>query len=173
MTQSRLAIPGFSNIDPNAGSLLARAKAWAVAPSEDWASTLTRVALGGVLFPHGGQHLFGWFGGFGFTGTYGWMTGTLGIPGPAAAFSIVFEMVVPFLLVAGVAGRLVGAMTAFFMLVAGQSHLQNGFFMNWLGTAPGEGFEYHILAATLALTLALRGSGRLSLDGRWAAKKSA
>jgi putative oxidoreductase len=116
------------------------------------------------LFPHGGQHLFGWFGGYGFSGTHAWMTGTLGIPSPVAAFAIVFEMVVPFLLVAGIAGRAVGLATAFFLLIAAQTHLEHGFFMNWTGGAAGEGFEYHLLAIALALTLALRGAGRLSLD---------
>ena len=172
MTQSNLSVTGLSSFHSADGNVLPRFRALAFAPGDDWASTLARVVLGGVLFPHGGQHLMGWFGGYGFSGTYGWMTGTLGIAGPAAAFSIVFEAVVPFLLVAGVAGRLVGAATAFFLLVAGQTHLQNGFFMNWTGTAAGEGFEYHLLGIALALTLALRGSGRLSIDRLIARKRA-
>jgi putative oxidoreductase len=171
MTQSNLTVPALSRFSFGNTGLAARVKAWAFAPSDDWAATLARVVLGAVLFPHGGQHLFGWFGGYGFSGTYAWMTGTLGIPGPAAAFSIVFEMVVPFLLLAGVAGRAVGAATAFFLLIAAQTHFANGFFMNWTGDAAGEGFEYHVLAIALALTLALRGAGRLSIDRALSAKR--
>ncbi|MGA6165721.1 hypothetical protein [Amycolatopsis magusensis] len=43
-------------------------------------------------------------------------------------------------------------------------HLPNGFFMNWSGTSPGEGFEYHVLAVALAALVAVRGSGAFSVD---------
>jgi len=43
-------------------------------------------------------------------------------------------------------------------------HWQNGFFMNWSGKQAGEGFEYHLLAITIALVLLLRGGGALSID---------
>ncbi len=44
------------------------------------------------------------------------------------------------------------------------SHLSNGFFMNWFGGQPGEGFEYHLLALALALPLVVRGGGAWALD---------
>jgi uncharacterized membrane protein YphA (DoxX/SURF4 family) len=43
-------------------------------------------------------------------------------------------------------------------------HLQNGFFMNWMGTQKGEGFEFHLLALAMAVALLLRGAGAFSLD---------
>ena len=43
-------------------------------------------------------------------------------------------------------------------------HLQNGFFMNWMGTQKGEGIEYHLLALAMAAALLLRGAGAFSLD---------
>ena len=43
-------------------------------------------------------------------------------------------------------------------------HLKFGFFMNWMGKQPGEGYEYHILAIGLALATMLKGSGKLSID---------
>ncbi len=43
-------------------------------------------------------------------------------------------------------------------------HAPNGLFMNWTGNQKGEGFEYHILAIAIALTLMVRGAGALSLD---------
>ena len=36
---------------------------------------LIRLTLALVFFPHGAQHVLGWFGGYGFEGTLGWMTG--------------------------------------------------------------------------------------------------
>jgi putative oxidoreductase len=44
-------------------------------------------------------------------------------------------------------------------------HLKNGFFMNWGGTAKGEGFEYHILALAIGIALMIMGGGRWSVDG--------
>ena len=134
--------------------------------------TLLRVTLGGVLLPHGAQHLFGLFGGYGFDGTVGWMTGTLGIPAPLAAAGILLEFFGPLLLLAGVASRLVGAALAVFMAVAGSTHVANGFFMNWFGTLPAgvEGFEYHLLTVALAVAIAVNGGGALSIDRLLAAR---
>src|SRR6187431_124768 len=56
------------------------------------APLVARVALGAILLPHGAQHALGWFGGYGFSGTLGWMTGTLGFPAPLAALGIVSEL---------------------------------------------------------------------------------
>jgi putative oxidoreductase len=139
----------------------------------DPAATVSRVVLGGVLLPHGAQHLFGWFGGYGFGGTYAWMTGSLGIPGPIAAFGIVFEVVGPLMLLLGLGGRAVGAGLATFMTVAASTHAPNGFFMNWVGKQAGEGYEYHVLAIALAVSIVLRGSGALSLDRSIAGRLSA
>jgi putative oxidoreductase len=46
--------------------------------SNNWAALIARLALGIVVFPHGAQKLFGWFGGFGFQGTMGFLTGGAG-----------------------------------------------------------------------------------------------
>lgn len=125
-----------------------------------------RLLLAAVIFPHGAQHLLGWFGGYGFAGTSGWMVQTLGVPAPVAGFAIVFELASPIALALGLFGRPVAAGLAAFMAVAASTHAANGFFMNWFGNRPGEGFEYHLLAIGIALALAVRGSGALSLDRR-------
>ena len=132
----------------------------------DPASALVRVVLGLVMFPHGAQHLLGWFGGYGFAGTHEWMTATLGFPSVLAAIAIVTEFVAPLALISGVAGRLAALGIAGLMLGAAGTHLPNGFFMNWVGSMPAgsEGFEYHILAIALALVVVIRGSGALSID---------
>jgi putative oxidoreductase len=119
------------------------------------------VALGAILLPHGAQHALGWFGGYGFAGTLGWMTGTLHIPAPLAALAIVTELVAPVALLVGFAGRLAALAVGVFILVAAATHAPNGFFMNWFGqmAAGTEGYEYHLLAAALAAVVALEGSG--------------
>lgn len=43
-------------------------------------------------------------------------------------------------------------------------HSKVGFFMNWSGKQPGEGFEFHLLAIGMALGLIIAGGGKLSAD---------
>jgi putative oxidoreductase len=131
--------------------------------------TLTRIALGLVILPHGAQHLLGWFGGYGFAGTVSWMTHDLGIPLPFAVLAVLTEFLAPFALVAGLAGRLAGLGIAGLMAVAATTHASNGFFMNWVGSLPAgaEGFEYHLLAMAMGLAVALGGSGAWSVDRRF------
>ncbi|MDB5036965.1 MAG: DoxX family protein, partial [Bacteriovoracaceae bacterium] len=38
------------------------------------------------------------------------------------------------------------------------------FFMNWSGSQPGEGFEYHLLVIGLALIPLIYGAGNFSID---------
>lgn len=138
--------------------------------ADDKALLIARAALGLVIFPHGAQHALGWFGGGGFSGTLAWMTGALGIPAPLGALAIVVELLAPLALLAGIGGRIAAAGIAGLMLVAAATHRANGFFMNWFGALPAgaEGFEYHLLALTLAVVVGLKGSGALSLDRRLA-----
>lgn len=133
--------------------------------SDDLSPVILRVVLAVVLFPHGAQHLLGWFGGYGFGGTYQWMTG-LGFPGVLAAVAIVTEFAAPFALLAGIASRAAAAGVVALMAGAATVHLQNGFFMNWFGALPAgtEGYEYHVLVATMAVIVAVAGAGRWSLD---------
>jgi putative oxidoreductase len=134
--------------------------------TDDPAALLARIVLALVILPHGAQHALGWFGGYGFAGTYGWMTGSLGIPGPLAALAIGTELVAPVALLLGLGGRIAALGIAGLMTVAASTHLEHGFFMNWFGTlaAGSEGVEYHILALALAAIVVLKGSGAASLD---------
>ena len=128
---------------------------------------LLRGTLGIVLLPHGAQHLLGWFGGYGFAGTVGWMNSALGIPPAIAGAGILLEFFGPIALILGAGTRLAAFSLAIFMGVAASTHLANGFFMNWGGTLPAgvEGFEYHLLAIAIALAVAIRGAGAFSVDG--------
>lgn len=50
-------------------------------------------------------------------------------------------------------------------------HLPNGLFMNSYGSQKGEGFEFHLLATAIALTLVIAGGGILSIDRSIAAPR--
>jgi putative oxidoreductase len=132
----------------------------------DSAPLIARVALGLLMFPHGAQHALGWFGGYGFRGTLGWMTGTLGFPAPLAALAIVTELLAPVALILGIGTRVAAVGVAGIMLGAISTHLPNGFFMNWVGALPkgGEGFEYHLVVLALCAVVAIQGGGALSID---------
>jgi putative oxidoreductase len=125
-----------------------------------------RFTLALVLLPHGAQHLFGAFGGYGFAATVAWMSGPLGFPAPLAAAGILLEFFGPVLLLAGMGSRVVALALGVFMTFAGSTHVANGFFMNWLGNLPAgtEGFEYHILVVAIAAVIAVNGGGSYSVD---------
>ena len=122
--------------------------------------------LGALLIPHGFQHALGLLGGYGFSGTLGWMTKTLGFPAPLAALAIVTELIAPFALILGLGGRVAALGIIGLMAGAISTHAPNGFFMNWFGSLPAgtEGFEYHLVVIGLAAVVVANGSGALSLD---------
>ena len=130
---------------------------------------VARLVLALVMLPHGAQKLLGWFGGYGWSGTMGFLTDGVGLPAPLAAGVILLEFLGPIALLLGFLTRPVALGLAGVMLGAIASvHAQHGFFMNWSGQQAGEGFEYHLLVIALAAVLALAGGGRFSLDRRLA-----
>ncbi|AUX41536.1 hypothetical protein SOCE26_029560 [Sorangium cellulosum] len=144
-----------------APALLARL----VKTEDDRVAFALRIVLAAVMFPHGAQHLAGWFGGFGYAGTHGWMV-SIGIPGPLATLAIATEFFAPLALLAGLGGRIAAAGLGAILLVAATTHAQHGFFMNWLGNQAGEGWEYHALGLAIAAAIVARGSGAWSVDRR-------
>lgn len=136
-----------------------------IATPADSAATVARLALGAMILPHGMQKLFGSFGGYGFSGTMGFFTDTIGVPWIFALLAIVAEFFGGLGLLVGLFGRVAALGVASVMLVAVvTTHAQNGFFMNWSGQATGEGVEFFLLAIGLAIVVMIRGSGALSLD---------
>jgi putative oxidoreductase len=135
-----------------------------MATSNDVALTTLRVVLGVVFFAHGAQKMLGWFGGYGFHGTVGFFT-HMGMPAPLAVLIICTEFFGGLGLLAGLLTR-IAALGIFGLMIGAifMVHLQNGFFMNWMGTQKGEGFEYHLLVLDIAAALLLRGAGAFSLD---------
>jgi len=126
---------------------------------------IARLTLGLVMFPHGAQKMLGWFGGYGFSGTMGFFTGTMHIPALFALLAILAEFAGSIGLIVGLFSRVAAFGIACNMVVAILTvHLSNGFFMNWFGAQKGEGYEYHLLAIGLALIVMAAGSGAVSLD---------
>ena len=136
-----------------------------VRTNDDYALTIARLVLGVLFFIHGDQLMLGWFGGYGLSGSMEFFTQHLGIPASFALLAICAEFLGGLMLVVGFLGRVAALSIIGLMAVAVvKVHWQFGLFMNWFGTQKGEGFEYHLLAATLGVVIALRGSGALSLD---------
>lgn len=127
--------------------------------------SVLRLTLAAVIFPHGAQKMLGWFDGYGFTGTMGFFTSTMGIHWMLAFGVIMIEFFAPFLLLLGAGTRLaalgLGIVMATAMLMV---HAQNGFFMNWFGTQKGEGIEYFLLIIGMTFALIVSGGGRWSVD---------
>lgn len=134
--------------------------------NESTAIAILRLVLGIVLFPHGAQKLLGWFGGYGFTGTMGFLIDSAGLPWIIAFLVILIEFFGALALIFGFATRIVtvGVIALFTGIVFFTGHLANGFFMNWSGQASGEGIEYHLLIIGMALTLLISGGGKWSMD---------
>jgi putative oxidoreductase len=133
----------------------------------NWTSLILRLTLAVVIFPHGAQKALGMYGGYGWSGTMQYFTGVVGLPSVLAAVVILIEFLAPFALVAGLFTR--GAAVGLIAIMLGaieKVHYQNGFFMNWYGKAPGEGFEYHLLVIGMAFALVIAGAGCFSLDRR-------
>jgi putative oxidoreductase len=138
---------------------------WFFDTDESWQNLIIRVTLGGVIFPHGAMKLLGWFGGHGISATISMFSHTWHIP---AVFTLLVIAAESF----GAVGLILGFLTrlcafGIFCDMIGAIYLvhwPNGFFMNWFGKQPGEGFEYHLLAIGMALALMITGGGKWSMD---------
>jgi putative oxidoreductase len=132
-----------------------------------------RIALAVIFFAHGGNKLFGVFGGpnvgsGGLTNTSAFFE-TLGMH-PAfllAVIESVLEVVGSILLVLGFLTRWVSIALAISMGVAmWKVHLQWGFFLNWTGGPDrGHGIEFALTLCLALVALALTGGGDWSIDG--------
>lgn len=122
---------------------------------------LLRLAVGSIIAAHGAQKLFGWFGGPGLAGTSGWLESLGFRPGRLhATVTGLAEFGGGLLLMLGLLTPLGAAAALGVMLVAIVTvHWEKGFF-NMEG-----GFEFNLMLAVAALTLAFTGAGKYSLDG--------
>ena len=119
-----------------------------------------RLGAGVIFAAHGGQKLFGWFGGYGLEGTAGWMT-SIGLE-PGLLMAIMAggaEFFGGLLLIVGLLVRPAALMLAITMLVAIVTvHLENGLFM------ASNGYEFGLALLVLSIGLLFRGAGSLSAD---------
>lgn len=129
------------------------------------AAFLIRLGLAIVIFPHGAQKVLGWFGGAGFQGTLEGMTAGAGLPLIIVILVMLIEFIGPILLLIGLFTRYTAfCMFALFVGIIFFAHIEQGFFMNWGGQNPGEGYEYHLLVLAMSLALVSAGGGRWSVD---------
>jgi putative oxidoreductase len=134
--------------------------------SNNSAALVARLALGIAIFPHGAQKLLGWFGGYGFDGTMGFLTGSAGLPRIVALLVILIEFFGALFLLFGFATRIAAlGIIGNFTGVVLTSQIHNGFFMNWYNQPnQGEGLEYFILLFGLAIVSLIAGGGKASID---------
>jgi putative oxidoreductase len=132
---------------------------------DDYTGLILRLTLGLVIFPHGAQKLFGWFGGYGFAGTMNFFTDTMHLPWIIGFAVIIIETLGALLLIAGFSSRIMAALLSLVMTgIIFSVHIENGFFMNWFGNLKGEGIEYFLLAIGLGLGIIVNGAGAYSID---------
>ncbi|AVH54862.1 MULTISPECIES: DoxX family protein [Streptomyces] len=118
-----------------------------------------RLGTGGVLFAHGAQKLFGWFGGEGIEGTGQAMEAMGFRPGkPSAVAAGLGEAGGGLLLALGIATPAAGAAAAGAMSGAVAVHRPHGFF------AAAGGYEYPAYLGFVAASLGLSGAGCYSFD---------
>ena len=123
----------------------------------DVALLLARIIVGVVFMAHGAQKLFGAFGGPGLSGFVAMM-------GPIGYLVAIGEFFGGLGIVVGFLSRFSAASIIVIMLGAiAMVHGKVGFFMNWMGKQPGEGFEYHLLAIGILLVILIVGPGRYAL----------
>ena len=134
---------------------------------------IARLALGITIFPHGAQKLLGWFGGYGFNGSMGFLTGQGHLSWIIALLVILIESIGALFLIFGFATRIAAlAIIGNFLGILFSSIINNGFFMNWyMQPNKGEGFEYFILLFGLAFIALIAGGGKASVDAAITGKK--
>jgi putative oxidoreductase len=126
---------------------------------EPVADPLVRVTTGLLLLPHGAQKLFGLFGGYGIEATGQFFAGKLGLPASFALLAGLIEFGGGLLLAIGLATRAAAILIFSVMAVAAVLvHWPQGFF--WTSG----GYEYPLLWGIVALSYAIRGGGRYSVD---------
>ena len=124
----------------------------------------TRIALGGVLFPHGAQKLLGWFGGFGFEGSMNYFTQQRGLPWIVGFLVILIEFFGALAIIVGAATRLSAVAMMSVMTAVIITTFNDHFFMNWFGTQKEEGYEFFLLAIGMSASLVISGAGSFSID---------
>jgi len=130
-----------------------------------WAPVVLRITAGMIFAAHGGQKLFGWFGGSGLEGASREME-SFGL-GPGYLMALLAgsaEFFGGLALMPGALVRPAAAVLAFTMVMAISVHFGNGLFL------ANDGYEYTLALLVVTLSLVISGAGSASLDRRlqWA-----
>ena len=135
--------------------------------SENWGILLVRLALGTIMFAHGAQKVFGWWGGPGFS-QWTNLTAPFAEMRPswlwmgAAALS---ELVGGAMVIMGLYTRIGAFFISCVMLTAILGvHWKYGFFFKTDGNVGG--FEYPMALLGMALALLVHGGGSASIDSQ-------
>ena len=125
----------------------------------DFGLLVARLVFGITMSAHGAQKLFGWFGGYGISGT-GQFFESIGFrPGRVLAVAAgLGEVAGGLLVVFGLLGPVGPALMLSVMIVASSLHWKNGLF------AAANGIELPLLYSAAAVALAFTGYGTYSLD---------
>lgn len=131
-----------------------------------WAPLMIRLALGIIFIAHGGQKLFGLWGGTGLSSTIETFEKNMGIPPFLTVMAASAEFFGGLAVLLGFLTRPASVALGMVMLVAiFQAHLPHGFFINWqLVQGRGHGIEYNVALLAMCGALLLSGPGKLSLD---------
>ncbi|HEY6808928.1 MAG TPA: DoxX family protein, partial [Gemmatimonadales bacterium] len=121
---------------------------------------ILRMVLGISFLGHGSQKLFGWFGGYGLSGTGGWMESVGLKPGKAMAFLAgAGELTGGALVLLGLFTDLGALLIAAVMVVAmAKLHIKKGFW-NTNG-----GYEYNLTIIAAVIALASTGPGGYTIQ---------
>jgi len=124
------------------------------------------VALGVVFIAHGGQKVFGWFGGPGLKATIQTFQQYMKVPPAATVMAALIEFLGGLAMLVGVLARPAAAGIIIVMLVAiVKVHGRHGFFMNFSNTpGKGHGVEFNFVLIAMALSILIGGAGALSID---------
>lgn len=131
--------------------------------SDDLGLLVLRVVVGGLLMGHGAQKLFGWFGGFGFAGTRGWMGGPLRLR-PAGLWTLMAGLSE----FGGGALLAAGLLSPFGSLGIIAAMVMAAVLVHWprVWVTDG-GIEYPLVLVAAALAIGIAGPGGYSLDEAW------
>ena len=132
------------------------------------AALALRIPVGIIFIAHGAQKLFGWFGGYGLSGTAQWME-SIGL-GPGYVMATLAgsaEFFGGLALLFGLLVRPAGVVLSFTMLVAIFSvHFANGLFI------ANKGYEFGLALLAVSVALVISGAGSLSIDRALARKQN-
>ncbi len=125
-----------------------------------WAPLPLRLAAGSVMIGHGGQKLFGWWGGSGLEGTAGFLSGALGLePGIFWALLVAgTEFFGGIALLLGLGTRVAALGIAIAMAVATTTVHSGAFFLK------NNGFEFALSLMLVSVALLISGGGAASVD---------